>query len=98
MAFAFIIPVTIVAILGIAGYLIYRFLIFDYLSNKSINDTLQKYRIDKTPFEIVKEYFENKGESLSDGEISRLVKQYRQKEPEQFLAMYDFLRDHSKTD
>lgn len=98
MAFAVIIPITIVAILGVAGYLIYRFLIFSYLSNKSVNDTLQKYRIDKTPFEIVKEYFENKGEKLSDSEISKLVKQYVQKEPEQFLAMYDYLRDKSKTD
>ena len=98
MAFAFIIPLTIVAILGIAGYLVYRFFIFDYLSKKSINDTLEKYRIDKTPYEIVQEYFESKGEDLSDREISRLVKQYTQKEPEQFLAMYDFLREKSKTD
>ncbi|NIM25886.1 MAG: hypothetical protein GTN97_01975 [Nitrosopumilaceae archaeon] len=98
MAFAVIIPITIVAILGIAGYLIYRFVIFDYLSNKSVNDTLQKYRIDKSQFEIVKEYFENKGESLSNQEISQLVKQYRQKEPEQFLAMYDSLRENSRTD
>ena len=98
MAFAVIIPITIVGILGVAAYLIYRFVIFDYLSNKSVNDTLKKYRIDKSQFEIVKEYFENKGESLSNQEISRLVKQYRQKEPEQFLAMYDSLRENSRAD
>jgi hypothetical protein len=98
MAFVVIIPLTIVAILGIAGYLIYRFVVFDYLSNKSVNDTLRKYHIEKTPFEIVKEYYENKGESLSDNEISKLVKQYRQNEPEQFLAMYDSTREKSKTE
>ncbi|MFB5616724.1 MAG: hypothetical protein ACE5RS_06245, partial [Nitrosopumilus sp.] len=62
MVFAVIIPITIVGILGIAGYLIYRFVIFDYLSNKSVNNTLRRYRIDKSQFEIVKEYFEHKGD------------------------------------
>ena len=98
MAFAVIIPITIVAILAIAGYLIYRFVIFDYLSNKSVNDTLTKYRIDKSQFEIVKEYYDSRGESLSSQEISRLVKHYRQKEPEQFLAMYDSVRENSRTE
>ena len=97
MAFAVIIPITIVGILGIAGYLIYRFVIFDYLSNKSVNDTLRRYSIDKSQIEIVKEYFEHKGEKISSGEINRLVKFYRQKEPEQFLAMYDSIRENSKT-
>ena len=98
MAFVIIIPLTIVAILGIAGYLIYRFIIFDYFSNKSVNDTLKKYRIEKTQFEIVKEYYDSKGNSLPSQEISRLVKQYRQKEPEQFLAMYDSVREKSRTE
>ena len=97
MAFAVIIPITIVGILGITGYLIYRFVIFDYLSNKSVNDTLRRYSIDKSQIEIVKEYFEHKGEKISAGEINRLVKFYRQKEPEQFLAMYDSIRENSKT-
>jgi len=48
MAFAVIIPITIVGILGIVGYLVYRFVIFDYLSNKSVNDTLRRYDIDKS--------------------------------------------------
>ena len=54
MVAVIIIPLTIVAVLGIAGYLIYRFVIFDYLSTKSVNDTLKKYQIKKTPFEIIK--------------------------------------------
>ena len=98
MAFVVIIPLTIVAILGIAGYLIYRFVIFDYLSNKSVNDTLKKYQIKKTQFEIIQEYYEKKGKPISKEEISRLVKQYRQKEPEQFLAMYDSIREESKNE
>jgi len=96
MAFVVIIPLTIVAVLGISGYLIYRFVILDYLSNKSVNETLKKYHIKKTQFEIIQEYYENKGEHLSDKEISELVKQYRQNEPEQFLAMYDSTREKSK--
>ena len=96
MAFALIIPLTIVGILGIAGYLIYRFVIFDYLSNKSVNDTLRRYHIDESPYDIVKEYYEHKGEPISVEEINRLVKFYRQKEPEQFLAMYDAIRENSR--
>ena len=98
MAFAVIIPITIVGILGIAGYLIYRFFIFDYLSNKSVNDTLRRYNIEKSQVEIVREYFDHKGEDVSSQEINRLVKFYRQKEPEQFLAMYDSIRERSKTE
>ncbi len=98
MVFVAIIPLTIVAALGIAGYLIYRFVIYDYLSNKSVNDTLKKYQIKKTQFEIIQEYYEKKGKPISNQEISRLVKQYRQKEPEQFLAMYDSIRKESETE
>ena len=47
-------------------------------------------------FEIIKEYHENKGESLSHQEIQSLEKNYRQNEPEQFLAMYDAIRDNIK--
>jgi len=97
MVFVVIIPITIVAILGIAGYLVYRFVIFDFLSSKSVNDTLRKYDIKKTPFEIIQEYYQNKGQSLPRHEISRLEKQYKRNEPEQFLAMYDSLRENSKT-
>ena len=96
MVYAWIIPISIVAILGISGYLIYRFVIFDILANSAINNTLKKYNIKKTQFEIIKEFHENKGENLTDGEINRLAKQYRRNEPDQFLAMYDNLRDKTQ--
>lgn len=84
--------------IAIAGYLTYRLVIFDYWCNRSVNTTLQKYDIKKTQFQIIKEYYENKRELISEKEISQLAKQYRQKEPEQFLAMYDSIRDKSKTE
>ena len=93
MVYAWIIPISIVAILGISGYLVYRFVIFDILANSAINNTLKKYNIKKTQFEIIKEFHANKGENLTDAEIRRLAKQYRRNEPDQFLAMYDNLRD-----
>jgi len=96
MVYAWIIPISIVAILGISGYLIYRFVIFDILANSAVNNTLKKYNIKKTQFEIIKEFHENKGENLTDGEINRLAKEYRRNEPDQFLAMYDNLRDKTQ--
>ncbi len=57
---------------------------------------LFKYKISKTPHQIVTEYYKNKGEDISDKEIQKLEKHYRQHEPEQFLAMYDAIRDNSK--
>ena len=97
MVSAIIIPIAIVGILGIAGYLIYKFLIFDFLCNRSVNDTLKKYDIRKTQFQIIKDYQNQQGILSSDSEIFRLAKQYRQKEPEQFLAMYDSTREKSKS-
>ena len=97
MAFVIIIPLTIVAIAGIGGYLLYRFVLFDYFCNRSVNETLRKYDIKKTQFQIVKEFHAKKGEEISDKEILQLQKYYRQHEPEQFLAMYDSIRDKSKT-
>ena len=93
MAYAWIIPIAVVAILGLSGYLVYRYVIFDILANNAINNTLKRYNIKKTQFEIIKEFNENKGEKLSDREINRLAKHYRRKEPDHFLAMYDNLRD-----
>jgi len=91
-----IIPLVISATIGILGYLTYRLVIFDYLCDRSVNATLQKYDIKKTQFQIIKEYYENKGEMVSEKVISQLAKQYRQKEPEQFLAMYDSIRNKSE--
>ncbi len=68
------------------------------LAKRSISQTLQKYNIKKTPSQIIKEYYENKGESLSHEEIQKLEKNYRLNEPEQFLAMYDAIRENSKND
>ena len=96
MVYAWIIPISIVAILGISGYLVYRYVIFDILAISSINNTLKRYNIKKTQYEIIKEFNEMKGETLSDGEIRRLAKHYRRNEPDQFLSMYDNLRDRPK--
>lgn len=81
------------AVVGIVGYLTYRLVVFDLWCNYSVNSTLKKYSIKKTQYEIIKEFYNNKGELLSEKKISQLAKQYRQKEPEQFLAMYDSIRD-----
>jgi hypothetical protein len=96
MASIIIIPILIVAIIGLSSYLIHKFLLRDLLAKRSVNQTLQKYNIKKTPLEIIKEYYENKGEHLSHREIQNLEKNYRQNEPEQFLAMYDAIRDNIK--
>ncbi len=96
MAAIIIIPILIVAIIGLSSYLAYRFLIYDLYCKRSINKSLQKYNIKKTPSQIIKEYYENKGEQISRQEIQNLEKNYRQHEPEQFLAMYDAIRDYQK--
>ena len=96
MAVILIIPILIVAIIGLSGYLVYKFLIYDLYCKRSVNQSLQKYNIKKTPSQIIKEYYENKGEQISYREIQNLEKNYRQNEPEQFLAMYDAIRDYQK--
>tara|TARA_Y100000590_G_scaffold455752_1_gene604997 strand:+ start:746 stop:1039 length:294 start_codon:yes stop_codon:yes gene_type:complete len=93
MVYAWIIPISIVAILGISGYLVYRYVIFDILANNAVNNTLRRYNIKKTQHEIIREFNENNGEQLTDSEINRLAKHYRRNEPDQFLSMYDNLRD-----
>ena len=96
MAAIIIIPILIVAIIGLSGYLAYRFLIYDLYCKRSVNQSLQKYNIKKTPSQIIKEYYDNKGEQISHQEIQNLEKNYRQNEPDQFLAMYDAIRDNKK--
>jgi len=91
-----IIPLLIVTIAGLSGYLVYRFLIYDLYCKRSVNQSLQKYNIKKTPSQIIKEYYDNKGEKITHQEIQNLEKNYRQNEPDQFLAMYDAIRDKSK--
>jgi len=96
MAVILIIPILVVAIIGLSSYLAYRFLIYDLYCKISVNKSLQKYNIKKTPSQIIKEYYENKGEQISHREIQNLEKNYRQNEPDQFLAMYDAIRDSEK--
>ena len=96
MASIIIIPIIIVAIIGLTGYLIYRFLIYDLLCKRTVSQTLQKYNIKKTPAQIIKEYYSKKGEQITHKEIQNLEKNYRQNEPEQFLAMYDTIRDNAE--
>jgi hypothetical protein len=91
-----IIPLLIVIVSGLTGYLIYRFVIYDLYCKRSVNQSLQKYNIKKTPSEIIKEYYAIKGEKISHREIKNLDKNYRQNEPDQFLAMYDTIRDNKK--
>ena len=97
MAAIIIIPILVVTVVAISSYLVYTLFLRDLLSKRSISQTLEKYNIDKTPSQIIKEYYENKGESLSHHEIQKLEKNYRKNEPEQFLAMYDAIRDNDKT-
>lgn len=96
MVSVIVIPIVIVAIVGLAGYLVYRFVLFDMLCKRSVDNTLKKYNITKTPSQIIKDYYENKGEKISHKEIQVIEKNYRQNEPEQFLAMYDAVRDSNK--
>jgi hypothetical protein len=96
MASILVIPILIVVIVGLSSYFIHKFLLRDILAKRSVKQTLQKYNIEKTPSEIIKEYYENKGEQISHQEIQNLEKNYRQNEPDQFLAMYDAIRDSTK--
>ena len=96
MAAIIVIPILVVVIIGLSGYLVYRFLIYDLYCKRSVNQSLQKYNIKKTPSQIIKEYYDNKGEQISHQEIQNLEKNYRQNEPDQFLAMYDAIRENLK--
>ena len=94
---ALIIPISLVAIVGITGYLVYRFVLHDFLCNRNVNGTLREFNIKKTQYQIIKEYHAFKGEEISEKEISFLQKRYRQREPDKFLSMYDSMRDKSDT-
>ena len=98
MVIGYIIPITLVAILGISGYLVYRFILHDFFCNRSVNATLREFNIKKTQFQIIKEYHAFKGKEISEKEILFLQKRYRQREPDQFLSMYDSMRDKSDSD
>lgn len=93
MASPIIIPIIIVSLVGLTGYFVYRFMIFDFLCKRAVNQKLQKYNIKKTPYQIIREYYKIKGKEISHKEVQMIEKQYRQNEPEQFLVMYDSIRD-----
>ena len=97
MAPVIIIPILVVTVIALSSYLVYKLFLQSLLSKRSLTQTLEKYNIDKSPSQIIKEYYENKGESLSHQEIQKLEKNYTKNEPEQFLAMYDAIRDNDKT-
>ena len=96
MASVIVIPLIIVAIAGLSGYLAYKFLIYDLICKRNVSQTLHRFNIKKTPAQIIKEYYDFKGEEISNREIQSLEKNYRQNEPDQFLAMYDAVRDRIK--
>ena len=74
MASIIVIPIIIVAIAGLSGYLAYKFVLYDQICKRNVNQTLRKYDIKKTPAQIIKEYYEFKGESKSDREIQKWKK------------------------
>ena len=96
MASAIVIPIIIVAILGLSGYLIYHFVISDALRKSEVNRTLRRYDIQKTPAQIIREYHEMIGTPESERRVHDLEKEYRQTDPDQFLSMYDALRENSQ--
>ena len=96
MASIIVIPLIIVAIAGLSAYLAYKFVFYDQICKRNVNQTLRKFDIKKTPSQIIKEYYEFKGEVISDREIQKIEKNFRQNEPDQFLAMYDTVRDGVK--
>jgi len=96
MVSALIIPIFIVAIVGLTGYLVYRYALYDLMCKRSVKQTLREYNIKKTPAQIIKEYFDDKSEEISQKDIQNMEKNIRQKEPERFLSMYDAVRDNVK--
>ena len=93
MVFAIIfIPMCLVAIGGIAIYLAYRFALRDYFSNRAVNQTLYKYEIKLTQYQIIEEYNVKKGKLINENENIKLQKYYRKHKPQFFLEMYDYIR------
>ncbi len=96
MATALIIPLMLAGIAGLAGYLLYRYVVFDAMCKNSVNRILRNYDIRKTPAQIVREFHEIQGEKISESRVKTLVKMYRQTNPDQFLEMYDAIRERRK--
>ena len=93
MVSAIVIPIIVVAIVGLVGYLVYRYLVMEVSARRAVTRTLKRYRIEKTPSQIIREYHMIRGQSLSEGEIRGMEKEYMLNEPDKFLEMYDEIRD-----
>lgn len=93
MVSAVVIPIIVVAIVGLVGYLVYRYLVMEVSARRAVTRTLKRYSIEKTPSQIIREYHMIRGQSLSEGEIRGMEKEYMLNEPDKFLEMYDEIRD-----
>ena len=94
MVTVFIIPIILAAAAGLGGYLLYRYVIYDAMCKNSVNRILSSYDINKTPAQIIREFHETiRGEKISEQKVRTLEKMYRQTDPDQFLEMYDALRE-----
>lgn len=96
MASPIVIPIVLVAILGLSGYLVYKFIVYDMSCKRSVAKMLRKYKIPKSPSQIIREYHAIRGEILDEKDVVDLERNYRQKEPERFLEMYDAVRENYK--
>ncbi len=96
MASPIVIPIIIVAVAGLATYLVYRYIVFDHLCKSKLDQILLRYNIGKTPAQIIKEFYEHKGEDISHAQIKSMERHYRQTDPEQFLIMYDEIRERER--
>lgn len=96
MASVLVIPIILVAVIGLSAYLVYRFVLYDISCKRSVERMLKRYSIKKTPSQIVREYYEMRGDSLTDRDVQVMEKDYRQNEPDQFLEMYDAIREGDK--
>lgn len=94
MVTALIIPLILAGVAGLVGYLLYRYVVYDAMCKMSVNRILNSYDIRKSPSQIIREFYEViRGEQISEREVRSLEKMYRQTNPDQFLEMYDALRE-----
>ena len=93
MASALVIPILIAAVSSLAAYLLYRLVIYDMACARSVRATLKHHGIPKTPLQIIQEFHRAAGRPIGRKEAARLEKEYRQNDPDKFLAMYDAIRE-----
>ncbi len=93
VASALVIPILIAAVSSLAAYLLYRLVIYDMTCARSVRATLRHHGIPKTPLQIIQEFHRAAGRPIGRKEAARLEKEYRQNDPDKFLAMYDAIRE-----